>query len=76
MSKATVGWVVFLAGSALWTYGYFVSGHPSLIDWQGRAPHWIAEFLPNIESEIGMLLCFGGMVPMYWPARRTESTTQ
>jgi hypothetical protein len=26
--------------------------------------------LPNIESEIGVVLVFAGMVPLYWPANR------
>ncbi len=69
-SKAViVGWIISLAGTALWIYGYFVTGHPSLIDWHAHAPGWIAEFLPNIESEIGMVLAFGGMIPIYWPRR-------
>ena len=65
-----VGWIIMLAGTALWLYGYFVSGHPSLIDWSADAPWWIAKFLPNIESEIGLSLTFIGMVPIYWPAQR------
>ena len=33
MSKAfIVGWIVELAGMALWLYGYFVIGHLSLVD--------------------------------------------
>jgi hypothetical protein len=34
MSKvvAIVGWTVSLAGSALWTYGYFVTGGPSFFN--------------------------------------------
>lgn len=66
---ALAGWAIMLAGSALWIYGYFVTGHPSIIAWHDYAPHWIAEFLPNLESEIGMVLCFAGMIPMYWPTR-------
>ena len=70
MSRAIVlGWIVSLAGTALWIYGYFITGHPPLIDWQAHAPGWIAEFLPNVESEIGMVLAFGGMIPIYWPRR-------
>jgi hypothetical protein len=71
MSKlAIIGWIIELAGAALWIYGYFVTGHPPLIDWRAIAPWWIAEWLPNIESEIGMVLVFVAMVPMYWPPRR------
>ena len=71
VNKRTIcGWAIMLAGTALWIYGYFVTGHPSLVDWQDDTPRWISEFLPNLESEIGMVLTFGGMVPMYWPVRQ------
>ena len=70
MSKsAIIGWAISSVGWGLWLYGYFVTGHPSLIDWHARSPWWIADYLPNIESEIGMLLGFVGMVPIYWPRR-------
>jgi hypothetical protein len=65
---AIIGWIVFLSGFAIWLYGYFVVGHPSIIDWPAISPWWIADFLPNLEPEFGMLLCIVGMVPMYWPA--------
>ena len=64
-----VGWIISLAGTALWVYGYFVTGHPSVIAWHSFAPAWIADFLPNVESEIGMVLAFAGMIPIYWPRR-------
>jgi hypothetical protein len=32
-----------------------------------HAPWWVADFLPNIECEIGMILIIAGMVPLYWP---------
>jgi len=55
--KAVIaGWIVELAGIILWTYG-----------WAAHAPWWIADFLPNRESEIGMVLVLVGMVPIYWP---------
>ncbi|HKS86995.1 MAG TPA: hypothetical protein VJR71_16075 [Pseudolabrys sp.] len=73
MSKTAIaGWIISTAGSVLWIYGYFVTGHPPLFDWQAHTPHWIAEFLPNIEAEIGMMCCIGGMIPMYWPASASE----
>ena len=37
------------AGTILWVYGYFVTGHPSLLDWSSFSPFWISEFLPNFE---------------------------
>ena len=64
-----IGWVVSLAGTGLWCYGYFVTGNPSLIDWHANTPSWIADFLPNMESEIGMVFAFAGMIAIYWPAR-------
>ena len=68
MSKTVIaGWVIALAGSALWIYGYFSTGRPSLINWATMAPGWIADLFPNVESEIGMVLAFAGMVPIYWP---------
>jgi len=64
---AIIGSLIFLSGSAFWLYGYFAVGHPSMIDWQAIAPWWVADFLPNLESELGMSFCIIGMVPMYWP---------
>jgi hypothetical protein len=64
------GWILMLVGTALWVYGYFVIGHTTMINWKADTPNWIAEFLPNIESEIGMVLVFIAMVPIYWPAKR------
>jgi hypothetical protein len=70
MSKsALVGQIISLGGAAIWIFGYFVKGHRSLVDWQAYSPSWIAEFLPNIESEIGMAFCIGGVIVMYWPRR-------
>jgi hypothetical protein len=64
-----IGWVIELVGTGLWVYGYFSTGNPSLIDWHAPMPWWIADFLPNIESEIGMTLVVAGVVPFYWPSR-------
>jgi hypothetical protein len=65
-----VGWVIELVGTVFWIYGYFAIGHPSIINWHAGTPWWIADYLPNIESEIGMALVFAGMFPIYWPPRR------
>jgi hypothetical protein len=65
-----IGWIILLAGTAFWIYGYFATGHPPLIDWRANTPWWIADYLPNIESEIGMVLVFASMVPIYWPSRK------
>ena len=68
LSKSVIiGYITSLAGTALWLYGYFEAGHPALIDWHTYTPWWIADFLPNMESEVGMVLVFVSMVPMYWP---------
>jgi hypothetical protein len=64
-----VGWIIELAGISLWGYGYFVPGHTPLIDWHAHAPWWIANYLPNIESEIGAALTCVAMVPLNWPRR-------
>ena len=71
MSKAVIiGWIISLAGMVLWIYGYLATGHPSLIEWHANSPWWIADFLPNIEAEIGMALICAGMVPVYLPPRQ------
>ena len=71
MSKISIiGWIIELGGTALWLYGYFATGSPTLINWHANTPWWIADFLPNLESEIGMLLVFVGMIPIYWPPPR------
>jgi hypothetical protein len=69
VSRVAVGWVIMLAGTSLWLYGYFVTGNPPFIDWNTTTPWWIADFLPNIQAEIGMALILVAMVPMYWPTR-------
>jgi hypothetical protein len=51
-----------LAGAALWVYGYFVAGHQPILIWSSFAPSWIAVFLPNLESESGMVASFAGMI--------------
>ena len=71
MSKLVVGWLMELLGTVVWIAGYYTVGHPSLVDWHSRTPWWIAEWLPNLESEIGMVLVFVGLIPMYWPERRS-----
>jgi hypothetical protein len=71
MSKTAIaGWVICAVGTALWIYGYYSTGYPSLIDWHARTPWWIADFMPNLESEVGMALIVASMLPIYWPPRR------
>src|SRR5436309_614301 len=64
-----VGWIVCLGGSCLWLFGYFTVGTTPLFDLKPVAPSWIADYLPNLESEIGFVAAFLGMVPIYWPSR-------
>jgi hypothetical protein len=71
LSKVVItGWIMSLAGLALWLYGYFSAGHPSLVDWHANSPWWIADYLPNVESEIGIVLMFAALIPIYWPSKR------
>ena len=51
-NTAIVGWIMFLIGQ-FGVYGYFVVGHPSIIN-RANTPWWIADFLPNLESEFGI----------------------
>jgi hypothetical protein len=70
MNKSVLfGLVISLAGTALWIFGYLVPGKPSLIDWQSNTPWWIADYLPNLESEIGMVLAIVGTILVNWPRR-------
>ena len=73
--RVIFGWSIYFAGLAIWLYGYFTTGHPSFINWHAYTPRWIADFIPNMESEIGMVLMFASMVPMYWPLGRDAPTT-
>ena len=65
-----IAWIISFAGMALWFYGYFATGNPSLIDWHAYSPWWVADFLPNIEAEIGMALACVGAVLVYCPSKR------
>jgi len=71
MNKIAIsGWVLLLLGTVLWIYGYFVTGHPSWIDWHAHTPWWIADYMTNLESEIGMIVVCIGSVLTYWPTRQ------
>ncbi len=59
-----------MGGLALWLYGYYSTGNPPLTDWHAHTPWWIADFLPNINCEIGMVLMFAGTALTYWPPQR------
>ena len=67
MSRLNIfGWTLMAFGFVIWGYGYIVAGHAPLIDWPRLAPNWIAEFMPNLESEIGLATMIMAMVPAYW----------
>ena len=71
MNKTTIiAWTISFVGTILWVYGYFAIGNPSLIDWHSRVPLWIADFFPNLQSEIGMALVCAGTMLTHWPPRR------
>jgi hypothetical protein len=74
MSKSVIiAYIASLSGSALWLYGYFEAGNPALIDWHTYTPWWIADFLPSMESEIGMALVFVSTVPIRWRSQRERA---
>jgi len=60
------GWALMTLGFVIWAYGYFVAGHPKLINWPSLAPEWIAAFIPNLESEVGLVAMIVAMIPAYW----------
>jgi hypothetical protein len=66
MIAEKLGWGLSIVGTALWAYGYFAGGLPALVDWPALVPEWIAEFLPNMQAEIGFALMILGSVPVYW----------
>ena len=70
------GWALTLAGCILWAYGYFVGGSPPLLNWTGFAPHWISDYLPNRQSEIGLLLSLVGSIPIYYVQIKTAQRDQ
>ena len=69
---STLGWALTLVGCALWAYGYFGGGSPPLLNWSTFAPHWVADYLPNWQSEIGLLLTLAGSVPVYYVQIKTS----
>jgi hypothetical protein len=70
INRKIIGYLISAVGTGLWLNGYLVPGSPSLIDWHLHAPEWIANFLPNVESEIGIALMFAAVIPMHWPSKR------
>ncbi len=66
------GWVATALGMILWGYGYFATGTPPLIAWSNYLPGWAADWLPNLEAEIGMALLIVGSIPSYWDMWRSR----
>jgi hypothetical protein len=66
-----LGRFVSLLGTILWVYGYFKNEGTPLIDWRVYSPWWVADFLPNVEAEIGMaLMCAGTTISLYCALKR------
>jgi hypothetical protein len=66
------GWIATVLGMILWGYGYFATGTPPLVTWSTYLPTWAADWLPNLEAEIGMVLLILGSIPAYWDMWRSR----
>jgi hypothetical protein len=76
MAKAkSIGWAIYAAGFAIWSFGYLSAGHAPLFDWEAATPWWISSFVPNLEAELGLALMFASMIPIYWRAGVEAPTT-
>jgi len=64
-----LGYLISIAGAALWLYGYFRPGNPPLVDWQMHTPWWIANFLPSLQAEVGLAMMLVGTALSCWPPR-------
>ena len=62
----SIGWAIYVAGFAIWLFGYLSAGHAPVFDWKGATPWWISSFVPNLEAELGLALMFASMIPIYW----------
>ena len=69
----TFGWVIYAAGFAIWLFGYLSAGHAPVFDWKGATPWWISSFVPNLEAELGIVLMFASMIPIYGGAVRKRA---
>ena len=66
MAKAkSIGWAIYVAGFAIWLFGYLSTGHAAALDWDAAAPSWIFSFVPNLEAEVGLALMFASVIPIY-----------
>ena len=74
MAKAkSIGWAIYVAGFAIWLFGYLSTGHAAALDRDAAAPSWIFSFVPNLEAEVGLALMFASMIPIYWRAGRKRA---
>jgi hypothetical protein len=62
----SIGWAIYVAGFAIWLFGYLSVGHAPAFDWVVATPWWISNFVPNREAEFGLAVMFASMVPIYW----------
>lgn len=60
------GWAIAIIGMAVWIYGLYAPGGYTVVDWETHTPSWVAEFLPNWLSEVGLVFSMVGMVPVYY----------
>ena len=69
MIKAA-GWLIHTAGLILWLYGYLSTQNIlPVLDWGNFSPWWIADFIPNVQAELGIALMLVSMIPIYWRHR-------
>ena len=66
----SLGWAIYAIGFAIWLFGYLSAGHAPLFDWNAVTPWWISSFVPNLEAELGIVLMFASMIPIYGRAIR------
>ena len=69
----SLGWAIYAIGFAIWLFGYLSAGHAPLFDWNAVTPWWISSFVPNLEAELGMVLMFASMIPIYGGAVRKRA---
>jgi hypothetical protein len=69
----SLGYGIYAIGFAIWLFGYLSVGHAPLFDWNAVTPWWISSFVPNIEAELGMVLMFASMIPIYGGAVRKRA---
>ena len=70
------GWMISTLGFALWLFGYFVKGTPSLIEWSTFLPHRTADTLPNLEAECGVVLSLLGNGLVIYDSFRSSAESE